>query len=86
MGDEGMTDTRAAAEAAMKVRMLSGEPWTYGELGSVAIRAGGIERDADRYMQKWRRKGWASFWRDGRRTVWSVTDLGRTVHAAEMKP
>lgn len=68
---------RAAIEAAMRRRMLETDPWTYAELSAVAIRAGGNERDADKFMQKWRRRGWATFVRMDGRVWWSPTDEGR---------
>ena len=71
-------DRRAAIERALRQRMMSGEPWTAGTLSAVAERMDGTFRDADRYLQMWRRKGWAEFRRDGRNVIWTVTDAGRT--------
>lgn len=68
---------RIVVERAMVRRMLETDPWTYAELGAVATRAGGNERDADRFMQKWRRKGWATFVRMDGRVWWSPTEAGR---------
>ena len=71
---------RAAVEAAMRARMLAYEPWTYATLGVVATHAGGNERDADRYMQKWRRKGWATFERANGLVLWTATEAGRVAN------
>lgn len=76
-----MNDIREKIEAAMRRRMLNGLPWVYCELAGIAKREGGSERDADRYMQKWRRKGWATFVRRGNLVLWSVTETGRTQNA-----
>lgn len=68
---------RAALEAAMRRRMLEPEPWTRAELTAVATMAGGNERDADRYVQKFRRKGWATFQRKDGKILWRLTAVGR---------
>jgi hypothetical protein len=67
-------------------RMVSGEPFTYGEL----CRLPGLGRDddrlADKTIQRWRRKGWISFIRFDRSPLWSLTDAGRTMLAAAQEP
>jgi DNA-binding transcriptional regulator PaaX len=45
----------------------------------------GAYRLVDRTIQKWRRKGWISFVRMGRDTLWSMTDAGREASAAADK-
>lgn len=32
---------------------------------------------ADRTIQKWRRRGWIAFEREGRKIIWRLTDTGR---------
>lgn len=56
-------------------RMKSGKPFTFASLHTNLPEVG--YRMADRTIQKWRRKGWISFARNGRDTIWSLTDAGR---------
>lgn len=67
-------------EEKIRARMGNGEPFTYGELWLPY----GIEafRIADREIQRWRKKGFISFTREGRNVVWRLTDAG---HAASFK-
>ncbi|MFG1417227.1 hypothetical protein V5F38_05360 [Xanthobacter sp. V0B-10] len=74
-----------AVETAMIARALQAEPYTYGEMSEIEMRQDGAHdrptykhgREADKIMQRWRRKGWATFSRVGRDTMWSLTDAGR---------
>ena len=62
-------------QQAIERRMSNGKPFTYGELcrlGPRPVGEGG--RTADKIIQKWRRKGWIVFTREGRNTVWRLTE------------
>jgi hypothetical protein len=69
-------------------RMLSGEPFTYGEL-SREFTPGGVEahndasRLVDRTIQKLRRKGLIAFTREGGKVVWRATNQPRGLSAGE---
>ncbi|WP_221953045.1 hypothetical protein [Rhizobium laguerreae] len=56
-------------------RMGSGEPFTYG--GLCALPSLKNERDADKRIQQWRRRGWISFERTGGKVLWSLTSDGK---------
>lgn len=74
-----MTDKETIA-AAIESHIASGETFTLSDLVSIALRYSGdcdADRLADAAIQRWRKKGWISFSRAGRRTVWSLTDAGR---------
>lgn len=61
-------------------RMGSGEPFTYGELlkiPEIADKAA-ASRLADKTIQRWRRKGWIKFTRQGRDCVWHLTEKGQS--------
>lgn len=58
-------------------RILSGWPFTYARLSALV----GDERLADRVIQKWRRDGLIEYRREGRATIWSLTDAGRALAA-----
>lgn len=66
----------------LTARMSSGKPFTYG-----ALAADGLDkkRAADKQIQKWRKKGWIAFTREGGATVWRLTKEGivATAHIAE---
>lgn len=55
-------------------RIFSGEPFTFNELSRIAP---GAYREADRLIQKHRKKGFISFVRIGRDVFWSLTDAGK---------
>lgn len=75
MSTDGIIDT------AMTNRALTGRSWTYAEMAGVARRAGGSERDANRFNQRWRKRGWAKFARVNNSVWWDVTDAGKAAHA-----
>jgi hypothetical protein len=64
---------------ALEARMLSGQPFTYGDL-SRQFSPGGIKahhdasRVVDRTIQKLRRKGLIAFSREDGRVVWRATN------------
>lgn len=60
--------------AAIESRIFSGEPFTFHELHRGADNA---YREAVRLIQKHRKKGFISFVRFGRDTMWSLTDAGK---------
>lgn len=60
--------------ALLEERMKCGRPFTYGQLAASGLDKRGA---ADKAIQSWRRKGWISFERRGKATVWSLTDKGR---------
>ncbi len=64
-------------------RMATGEPFTFGELYRTVKWNGNGYREADRCIQRWRKKGWISFTRKGRDCVWSLTENGRVETARE---
>lgn len=64
----------------IEARMMSGEPFTYAELGALNPAPPGRgpmhndpDRLADRTIQKWRKAGKISFTRIGRNTYWTLT-------------
>lgn len=61
-------------ERAIVLRIESGAPFTFSELWSGNER---VYRTADGLIQKYRKQGIISFVREGRRTVWSLTDEGK---------
>lgn len=70
-------------QAAVERRMRSGEPFTFGELCTQFARhSSGFsdDREIDKTIQRWRRKGWISFVRIGRAPLWSLTEAGRADH------
>jgi hypothetical protein len=60
-------------------RMGSGKPFTYG--GLCALPSVKNERDADKRIQQWRRRGWISFERTGGKVLWSLTPDGEAATA-----
>lgn len=56
-------------------RMANGTPFVFQNLwvpyGDEAYRL------ADRLIQRWRKKGYISFVRIGRQSIWSLTDAGK---------
>lgn len=76
---ETSAQVKEAARQAAVTRMLNGEPFTYAGIGAVVSSCGaheGRDRIADRTIQRWRRKGWIAFTREGRSVVWRLTELG----------
>ena len=65
---------------AVEKRMLSGDPFTYGELVAIHAKDGGDEgkdRLVDKTIQRWRRKGWVEICgRRGKAPLWHLTPLG----------
>jgi transcription initiation factor TFIIIB Brf1 subunit/transcription initiation factor TFIIB len=60
-------------------RLLSGEPFTYGEMCAYARRLGLDEehhRAVDKTIQRFRKRGWISFVRVGRSPLWTATAVG----------
>lgn len=64
--------------AEIERRIFSGEPFTFHEVSRIAP---GAYREADRLIQKHRKRGFISFVRFGRDTTWSLTDAGKEVKA-----
>lgn len=60
----------------MEARMVDGEPFTFSDLHH-GFPEHEAYRLADRLIQQWRKRGWISFVRIGRSTIWSLTDAGR---------
>lgn len=60
----------------LEVYMLSAPPFTYGDVCK-ARETDDTDRLIDRTIQRLRRKGFIAYRREGRRTVWSATDVGR---------
>lgn len=60
--------------AKIEGRIFSGEPFSFHELHRGLRLA---DREADRLIQKHRKKGFISFVRFGRDTMWSLTDAGK---------
>lgn len=59
-------------------RMSNGSPFTFYELWSgISSDQDVAYRPADRLIQKWRKLGYISFVREGRKTIWSLTEKGR---------
>jgi len=63
----------------LEERMASGDEFTLDELAAAGLDRLGA---ADRTIHNWRRKGWIEFRREGRSTLWSLTEKGlvETVH------
>lgn len=60
----------------MDKRMGSGRPFTYRDL--CAMPSTKNERDADKRIQQWRRRGWISFERKDGKVLWSLTPGGES--------
>lgn len=64
-----------SVETSIYTRMATLKTFTFAELHlGLPDEA---YRTADRLLQKFRKRGWATFTRDGRNCVWSLTDAGR---------
>lgn len=72
-----------SALALIERRIMSGEPFTFGDLWQEANEAGGQPRMdtdspnyrlADRTIQKYRRKGLIDWRKEDGKTVWRLTD------------
>lgn len=79
----GMSMSLRAAErepviAEIERRIFSGESFTFHDLHSGLDSA---YREADRLIQKHRKKGFISFERQGRDSVWSLTEAGKAEKA-----
>lgn len=71
---------QTTALTATELRMVGADPFTYAELCTIAAGHGsheGSSRLCDKTLQRWRRKGWIWNWRDGKSTLWALTDAGR---------
>lgn len=64
--------------AEIERRIFSGEPFMFHELHRGMDNA---YREADRLIQKHRKKGFIAFERRGRDSIWSLTDAGKTEKA-----
>lgn len=60
----------------VEIRMLSGEPFTFGHLCD-AYPDGNHGRTIDGSIQKFRKKGFIAFVRQGRQVVWTATEAGK---------
>lgn len=69
--------TRDDYKREIEERMADGRPFTYGDLYLHYWPDIDVSRIADQCIQRWRRKGWISFKREGGTPVWSLTDAGR---------
>lgn len=58
--------------ARIEQRMSNGESFTFGALHANLPEA--AYRIADKAIQRWRRKGWIAYTREGRSIVWRLTD------------
>lgn len=65
----------------IEARMANGEPFRFRDLHSLANSMGADWRIADRAIQRWRKRGWISFVRVGRDSIWSLTEAGRSALA-----
>lgn len=84
--------TRDEIIAAIEARMGDGRAFSFADLSEIARRLAGwgdlpdgkpTWRLADNAIQRWRKRGWISFVRFGRETVWSLTDAGREALASK---
>ena len=80
----GLGIAGGAIREAMVRRALEPDQWTYAEMSRVAERAGGNERNADKFNQTLRRENHATPYRDGKRVFWALTAAGRAALAAEV--
>lgn len=71
------TDALAEAEAIIVRRMQTGEPWTYAQMCALTYEHDKSGRIADRFHQRLRRDGLATFARKGNLSLWSLTNAGR---------
>lgn len=60
--------------AKIEGRIFSGEPFTFHDLHCGMDYA---YREADRLIQKHRKKGFIAIERRGRESIWSLTDAGK---------
>jgi hypothetical protein len=72
------TTEREALRARMEARMTQGKPFTYGDLW-IGLRADtcDVSRVADQCIQRWRKRDWIAFTRQGGKVIWSLTDAGK---------
>lgn len=75
----GMSMSLRAADrepiiAEIERRIFSGEPFTFHDLHRGIDNA---YREADRLIQKHRKKGFIAFERRGRDSIWSLTNAGK---------
>lgn len=69
-----MSENRRLIEA----RMASGASFRFGDLWRdkrLDPKADPF-READKAIQRWRKRGWIEFQRDGRDTIWTLTEAG----------
>jgi hypothetical protein len=73
---------REALRMLIEARMASGQPFTYSALwGPLTHPTINVSRLTDQCLQRWRKRGWVAFRREGARVVWSMTDAGRAAVA-----
>lgn len=67
--------------AAVEKRMSSGSPFTVGELWTPFAQHRSPTLNpyllAHKEVQRWRKRGWIAFRRNGREVIWTLTDAGR---------
>lgn len=72
---------------AVERRILSGDTFTYSDLCAVVVREGGNEtkdRTADRTVQRLRKRGLISFFRQrgSKAPIWTLTEEGHNLKSA----
>lgn len=70
----------SAVAAAVSWAIKQTAPWSIDDMCKAIPRGPHLwsaADEADRIRQKWRKKGWASFTRDGQFTIWTLTEEGR---------
>lgn len=65
------------APGVLEARMSNGEPFTFQELAHLGLQAGIEWQSVDAAIQRWRKRGWIAFTRQGRNVVWRLTPAGR---------
>lgn len=70
--------TKEQIQSAVEARMANGNPFTLKELRQLPafadVKDVSPDRVADALIQRWRKRGWVTFTRVGRDTVWTLTE------------
>jgi hypothetical protein len=82
MASKPESTERESLRAKIEARMSRGDPFTYGDLYiNLDSATCDVSRVADQCIQRWRKRGWVAFTREGGRVVWSLTDAGKAALA-----
>lgn len=71
MTERSDATNKAAIISALDARAREADPFTFLDMSRIAQRAGGTWNDADRYIQRRRKRGEITFVRVGRDCLWT---------------